>query len=152
MRRLAAALTAAVVGLILLPPVAMAQTTSPRPPVVDLGPDLDSYPTWTSEQGCTAGVRPGTTDLADFIASWAGGFARAADFLFQRACLAGAESGHDDGRALDWVLDAADPADRAVAGAFLDWLTAADRYGNSHANARRLGPVTKVTGGVRGVA
>jgi putative cell wall-binding protein len=138
-RRLAAALTAAVVGLGLLPPVAMAQTTSPRPPVVDLGPDLDPYPGWTSEQGCTAGVRPGTAYLADFIASWAGGFARASDFLFQRACAAGAESGHDDGRALDWVMDAADPADRAVAAAFLDWLTAADRYGNSHANARRLG-------------
>jgi putative cell wall-binding protein len=139
-RRIAAVVAIAVVSPVaLIPPVAVAQTATPRPPVVDLGPDVDPYPGWTSEQGCTAGVRPGTTDLADFIASWAGGFARASDFLFQRACAANAESGHDDGRALDWVLDATDPADRAVAAAFLDWLTATDRYGNGHANARRLG-------------
>jgi pyruvate/2-oxoglutarate dehydrogenase complex dihydrolipoamide acyltransferase (E2) component len=44
-----------------------------------------------------------------------------------------------EGRALDWLLNAADPAQKAKADEFLTWLLAADQYGNPHANARRLG-------------
>jgi len=51
----------------------------------------------------------------------------------------GSVSEHEEGRALDYMLDANNAADRAVANDFLGWLLATDQYGNQHAMARRLG-------------
>jgi hypothetical protein len=46
---------------------------------------------------------------------------------------------HAEGRAVDWHLDAARPADRAEARRLIDRLLAPDSAGNPHALARRMG-------------
>jgi hypothetical protein len=46
---------------------------------------------------------------------------------------------HAEGRALDWHLDVHDRADRAAANRLIRLLLAADRAGNPHALARRMG-------------
>ena len=51
----------------------------------------------------------------------------------------GQASLHAEGRALDWHLDAANPADRREAGALIALLLAPDSAGNQHALARRMG-------------
>ena len=56
-----------------------------------------------------------------------------------RACSIGGNSQHKEGRAYDWALNAGDPADRAIADAFLTWLTGPDGAGVPAGNAARLG-------------
>jgi hypothetical protein len=46
---------------------------------------------------------------------------------------------HAEGRALDWHLDARNPADRRAAERLIALLLAEDRAGNPHALARRMG-------------
>ena len=46
---------------------------------------------------------------------------------------------HAEGRAVDWHLDAARPADRREARRLIDLWLAADSDGNEHALARRMG-------------
>ena len=46
---------------------------------------------------------------------------------------------HAEGRAVDWNLDAAVPADRRAARRLIALLLATDRAGNPHALARRMG-------------
>src|SRR3954467_7941712 len=46
---------------------------------------------------------------------------------------------HSEGRAIDWHLDAHDPAQRAEAMRLIDLLLAPDRLGNPFALARRMG-------------
>jgi hypothetical protein len=61
-------------------------------------------------------------------------------YLTWRACSGStATSEHNEGRALDWMLNAGNASDVAIANAFGVWLFATDKYGNTYANARRLG-------------
>jgi hypothetical protein len=46
---------------------------------------------------------------------------------------------HSEGRALDWHLDARNPADRRAGRRLIKLLLAQDRAGNAHALARRMG-------------
>ena len=46
---------------------------------------------------------------------------------------------HAEGRAIDWHLDAHDPGDRRAARKLIGLLLAADKRGNEHALARRMG-------------
>jgi hypothetical protein len=55
-----------------------------------------------------------------------------------RACD-GTVSEHNEGRALDWMADYANPTTRAKALAVIGWLRATDAQGNPNAVARRLG-------------
>ncbi len=55
----------------------------------------------------------------------------------RNACYTSSE--HNDGRALDWMIDTSNKKDMAKARAFLDWLLATDKAGNKNAMARRLG-------------
>jgi hypothetical protein len=56
-----------------------------------------------------------------------------------RPCNPNTRSGHQSGRAYDWMLNAHNSTDRAKATEVLNWLLATDRHGNRHALARRLG-------------
>jgi hypothetical protein len=51
----------------------------------------------------------------------------------------GSASLHAENRAVDWHLDAANPAQKRHAGALIGLLLAPDRLGNPHALARRMG-------------
>ena len=56
-------------------------------------------------------------------------------------------SEHKDGRAWDWLVRAAVPAERAEADTLLRWLTRRDAAGYTAANARRLGLMYMVWNG-----
>ena len=59
-------------------------------------------------------------------------------FYTSRPCD-GSVSEHSDGRAIDWMVSARVPAQKAQGDAFLAWLLATDAHGNTFAMARRLG-------------
>ena len=56
-----------------------------------------------------------------------------------RACNVGGQSEHKEGRAWDWTVSASNPGHRRAVDGLFEWLLEADRFGNEHARARRLG-------------
>lgn len=94
---------------------------------------------YVEDTACDLRVRRGTRELATMLArtyhaydgsSWASTYTCGTD---------GTRSEHDDGRAIDWMVDVSDPRAHAAAKAFLSWLLATDPAGNRFAMARRLG-------------
>lgn len=128
MRRVLTIAAASLGALALGAPAAFADV--PRTPKA-LPSAVDDFAGYEGASTC-ADVQPGTAALRDLLLATYG----AQTIGGHRACpLASAvNSEHHDGRALDWMLDAADPADAATAREFLDWLLA-----DGAANARRLG-------------
>jgi hypothetical protein len=86
---------------------------------------------------CTRAPRAGTLALQ----AWLERNARGTPWGIMRCerLSAGSFSLHADGRALDWHLDASDPADRREAKRLIALMLAPDRLGNAHALARRMG-------------
>ena len=86
---------------------------------------------------CTRAPRAGTVALQ----GWLERHARGASWGIMRCerLSAGNFSLHADGRALDWHLDASNPADRREAERLIALMLAPDRLGNPHALARRMG-------------
>jgi hypothetical protein len=125
--RLAAALLA------LLTLIGLGATTASAA-VVYPGP-VDPYASYQGEDGCRAHPMKGTTLLAAWIdKKFDGGAARAT----MRSCSSSV-SEHQDGRAIDWSMDAAKAADRDEVDRFLAKLFATDADGEEHALARRMG-------------
>lgn len=124
----------AVVALALLgaAPASAEVPTTPK----GLPADVDALSDYEGATTC-ADVQPGTAKLRDLITATYGRQVIGGT----RACPVGSpvNSEHMDGRALDWMLDAADPADAATAQEFLTWLVGAEASGASAVNARRLG-------------
>lgn len=106
------------------PPV----SSVPQPVAVDV-----SMP-YEGQTACDLTTKPGVADFATLMSRH---YSRT-DYHTVRPCL-GDTSEHYDGRALDWMLDASDPADKAIADAVTQWLTTADGKGNVAAAARRFG-------------
>ena len=135
-----AALTA--VTAVLLPAtVATAGTTStaaasivPHAPVV-LPAEIEVMPPYQGQTFCDPKVKPGTQALANLLTKTYSGTSIVS---LVRACD-GSRSEHYDGRAIDWGVDHRNDAMRAKGKAFLDWLFATDRDGNTDAMVRRLG-------------
>ena len=86
---------------------------------------------------CTRAPRAGTLALQ----AWLERNARGASWGIMRCerLSAGSFSLHADGRALDWHLDASNPADRREAERLIALMLAPDQLGNAHALARRMG-------------
>jgi hypothetical protein len=86
---------------------------------------------------CSKRPRAGTLALQ----AWLERNARGASWGVMRCerLSAGSFSLHADGRALDWHLDASDPADRREASRLIALMLAPDQAGNAHALARRMG-------------
>jgi peptidoglycan hydrolase-like protein with peptidoglycan-binding domain len=84
---------------------------------------------------CDPRVRPGVAAFRQLMLSTYGG----ADAGITRACTRAGSSEHEEGRAWDWQLSAADPAQRAVGDAVLDWLMAPGPDGSWAWQARRFG-------------
>lgn len=112
-------------------------------PEVDFGPEIEDYAAPTSPNSCDPSPKPGVSIVADFLLTTAGGCCWAPGLQepsgIVRACSIGAASDHHEGRAFDWMLHASDPEQRKIAEDFLTWLLKTDRYGNEHANLRRMG-------------
>ncbi|MBB4749880.1 FG-GAP repeat domain-containing protein [Actinoplanes lobatus] len=113
-----------------------AAAADPRKPVTPIfGPSIDDYAASDGQTTCPEGVRPGPLALEALLDQTYGDHTG----YFLRACDVGGRSEHKEGRALDYMLNVNDADQKAVAESILNWLLATDRYGNKHANARRLG-------------
>ena len=79
--------------------------------------------------------RPGAEKIADLIRATYGNDESIG--ISRNACYTTSE--HNDGRAVDWMVDSTTKAGRAKADSFLNWLLGTDKYGHKDAMARRLG-------------
>lgn len=125
-----AALAAAAVAI---PTAAQATVPAPPKPPVTLPSAVDASQPYVGQSFCELVTRPGVADFAKLVST----HYNRTDYHTVRTCL-GDVSEHYDGRALDWMLSAYDPADKEIADAVTKWLTMPVNgvYG---ANARRLG-------------
>ena len=97
---------------------------------------IDPYLSYEAQTQCLTTTQPGTKAVADLIRK-AYPTTRVYDGV--RACSQGGVSEHKDGRAIDWMLDVNDPAQKKIADEFIAWITAPDKHGNRDAMARRMG-------------
>jgi hypothetical protein len=131
----AGVLVALLVQLVPLLTANPAQAVAAVPVTPHFGKAIEDYAPYQAGIVCDPVDRPGAKKIAALIRATYGddesiGIAR-------DACYTTSE--HNDGRALDWMLDASSHADRMKAKAFLGWLLATDARGNHAAMARRLG-------------
>ena len=97
---------------------------------------IDDY-AYDRAKDCRKRPTPGALALVDWLESNAQG----TSWGIMRCERWGKNSAslHAEGRAVDWHLDAARPADRREARRLIDLWLATDRAGNEHALARRMG-------------
>ncbi len=121
-----------VVGLVVGLLLALLLGAAPASAYTEAPEDYGSY---QPEDACRDRPRVGTKALTTWInKSFAGGTAVASLRRCDRST-----SEHQDGRAIDWSMDAAKKADRREVRRFLDALFVADADGEAHALARRMG-------------
>ncbi len=126
------ALTATLIPVVLSTAAAAAP---PTPNTPSFGKAIEGYAPYEGNTICDPVNRSGTKKLAGLIRQTYGSDESIG--MSRNACYTTSE--HNDGRALDWMIDASNTAEKAKAKAFLDWLLATDRNGHKHAMARRLG-------------
>ena len=96
---------------------------------------IEDYADYQPQSKCSPRAKPGTTYLGTTVVKrFGGGFGP-----ISRPCSSGGTSEHKEGRAFDWMLDATRKRDRKKAHAFMDWVFATDKQGNTDARARRMG-------------
>jgi peptidoglycan hydrolase-like protein with peptidoglycan-binding domain len=95
----------------------------------------EGFAPYLPQVSCDPVMKPGTDALRRTLLAAYGG----RDLGVTRACDVGARSEHKEGRAWDWGLDSAVPAEKALAQQFLTWLLAPGPNGMAAYNARRLG-------------
>jgi hypothetical protein len=105
------------------------------PKVRTFGAVVDALPRWERENTCSPTEKPGAAALRKLLRKTYGSSITSSTV---RACSA-SDSGHEEGRAIDWMANRRLPAQKALADAFIAWLQAPDSYGNPDAMARRLG-------------
>ena len=95
---------------------------------------IDAYPRWERESSCDPVEKRGPKFLRTLLLATYGPVSS----NIVRPCTA-ADSGHEEGRALDWMVNVRVPEQKAMGDALVAWLQAPDGYGNPEAMARRLG-------------
>ncbi|CAN5298696.1 hypothetical protein BH20ACT5_BH20ACT5_01400 [soil metagenome] len=133
-RPLAVLLAAIVMGAGVQMPGSPA-SAAPVPVSPVFGATIEDYSDYEPENTCNPGDKPGPVAVRELLIDTYG----PASFGISRSCVPGGSSGHYEGRALDWMRDSFDPAERDQVETFLDWLLATDEHGNRHAMARRMG-------------
>ncbi|MDO5698836.1 MAG: peptidoglycan-binding domain-containing protein [Dermatophilus congolensis] len=109
--------------------VEIANALVPRA-AVSLPKALDAKPRYNAQVSCDPVSRPGTSALGQLlVTTYKQGTAG-----YARSCSGGGTSEHYDGRAVDWMVNVNNPAQKAAGDAATAWLVA-----NNGANARRLG-------------
>jgi len=96
---------------------------------------IEPYARYVPQSKCSPEAKPGTVYLSRWLVRHYGGGVGP----MSRRCAGGGTSEHKEGRALDWRLDAAEPADRRRADQLLERLFRTDHRGNTDAWARRMG-------------
>lgn len=113
------------------------QPSSRRGTVTSSAPYLmpmEPYAGYQPQTTCRRTPKPGVLMLADWLVARGGGYG-----AIVRSCAGSSRSEHKEARAFDWILDATDPAQQALADAMLDEILAPDDTGQPHALARRMG-------------
>ena len=134
MSRLARVAAAACAVLAVGTPVSLLAAPAAASPAY--GGPVEDYAPYQPQERCRDTPRPGTQELADWIDAR---FDAGAALASIRPCDVGGTSEHKAGRAIDWMVDAEDDAQRAEARAFLDEVLATDGGDNAHALGRRIG-------------
>ena len=129
-RALLCALTALAAVLLPAVPAAAAPTT------VTPGSAIEAFSPYQGQTTCEPVARRGVVQFRDLVLA---AYPGTRDGGIVRACSTGGTSEHKEGRAWDWRVSAADPAQVVQANDLLDWLLAPDEHGNAAAMARRLG-------------
>lgn len=140
LRRILPLLSALAVLVSGIVPAAAAPTpapaTAPVLPADRLYPAvLDAPIEYEGMTTCDPTPRPGALALRQLLLDTYG----EAVIGISRACDQDTISEHKEGRAVDWMVNWKDPAEKAQAQAFVDWVTAPGPDGTPAANARRLG-------------
>ena len=99
------------------------------------GRAIEDYASYDPSSKCHPAPRAGTRRLARWIVQTYGG----GTVAMSRSCRRKATSEHQNGRAIDWSVDATKRPDRKRARAFLGRIFATDARGHDHARARRMG-------------
>jgi hypothetical protein len=115
--------------------IGAADAAPPQPATPKFGRAIEPYASYEGNQFCDPVNRPGALKIARLIRATYGNDESIG--ISRNACYTTSE--HNDGRAVDWMVDSTTRAGRAKADAFLDWLLATDKYGHTDAMARRLG-------------
>lgn len=98
------------------------------------GATVDAPAGWERENTCSPTEKKGPRKLRKLLLKTYGPIAS----NIVRPCSA-ADSGHEEGRALDWMVNVRVPEQKVIAESFLAWVQAPDAFGNTAAIARRLG-------------
>jgi len=106
------------------------------PATPGFGPAIDPLAAYVPQTTCDPMAKPGALALQALLAT---AYPSTTALGIERDCSVGGVSEHKEGRAFDWGVNAADPAQLAIAQDLLTWLLATDIYGNKYAMARRLG-------------
>jgi peptidoglycan hydrolase-like protein with peptidoglycan-binding domain len=112
---------------------------------------VETYSSYLPQVSCDPVAKPGTAALRAMLLTTYGG----RDLGITRACNIGGTSEHKEGRAWDWGLSAAKPAEKAIADRFTHWLLKRGPGSSGYGyNARRLGVMYivwngKIWGGYR---
>jgi peptidoglycan hydrolase-like protein with peptidoglycan-binding domain len=116
-------------------PVLSSFSVPPPPtPKVTLPADIDIAPSYQGQTTCDPTVKPGALAFAQMLNSHYG----TRSYGITRACGSGVTE-HSEGRALDWMINANDPQQKAIADSVVQWLSASDAKGNPGVMARRFG-------------
>jgi peptidoglycan hydrolase-like protein with peptidoglycan-binding domain len=137
-RRAGRSLTGALAAALLLGTVgaAGAQATVADPVAPAEAPAaVEGFAPYLPQVSCDPTVKPGLDALRRTLLATYGG----RDLGVTRGCDVGSTSEHKEGRAWDWGLSAAVPAEKELATQFLGWLLAPGPNGMAGYNARRLG-------------
>ena len=95
---------------------------------------VEPYAGYQPQTRCRRKPKPGILMLADWLTARGGGYGP-----ISRSCAGSSRSEHKESRAFDWLLDARDAEDEALAAATLEELFAPDDTGEQDALARRMG-------------
>lgn len=120
----------------LLSTASPALAAQPVPSPVPAPAAVEGFAPYVGQVSCDPTAKPGMTAFANLVFSHYGVGRNGG---IARDCATGGTSEHKEGRAWDWMLNAADPGHAATADEFLGWLTAAGPDGTVGYNARRLG-------------
>ena len=105
-------------------------------PGVKLPATAESPEAYIPQASCDPVAKPG---VVAFRALMFATYKRGSDGGITRACGSGGLSEHKEGRAWDWMLNARNGSDAAVATSVLNWLIGAGPHGELGWNARRFG-------------
>lgn len=133
-RLLAVGAASALLAFGLAVPAASASTPTPPPPAALR--TIEPLAAYVASDSCDPRTKPGTAALAALLTKTYSG---TTDYTSYACGTDGSVSEHYQGRAIDWMVAVNNSAQYADGKAFIAWLFATDKYGNTYANARRLG-------------